>query len=68
MRSGTYVNRKLIVNGSDATHANPYNGCSGTVETYDLKFVLDMTGSGVTVNDNLYLLNTIDFLSLISSL
>lgn len=55
VRSGTYVNRKLIVNGSDATHANPYNGCSGTGETYDLKFVLDMTGSGVTVNDNLYL-------------
>ena len=32
VRSGTYVNRKLIVNGSDATHANPYNGCSGTGE------------------------------------
>ena len=49
------INRRLIVSGEDATHANPYNGCSGTGETYDLKFVLDMTSSGVEVNDNIYL-------------
>ena len=55
VRSGGYVNRKLIVGGQDATQANPYNGCNGTGETYDLKFVLDMTSSGVTINDNIYL-------------
>ena len=55
VRSGESINRRLIVSGEDATHANPYNGCSGTGETYDLKFILDMTSSGVEVNDNIYL-------------
>lgn len=55
VRSGESISRRLIVSGEDATHANPYNGCSGTGETYDLKFILDMTSSGIEVNDNIYL-------------